>query len=465
MTLSDRIFKPFETLIKPLDLPVTGIPDKGPVSVVLHFAKMFKGVLAAVSVLSIAAALFGILLVWSLAFVVDGVVEHGAEQFVSDNFFLLIVLAVLIVVVDPVLSFVKGAFSQQTAGTLMPAAMRWQSHKAVEKQDVEFFEDTYAGQVASRIEQVTGSVQQQLFLVVQQIPAMSIEFIGSIALLLYLAWQLALPVLGWILLNVLLAVWAVPAFIKRSARVAEASSRATGVMTDVYGNIPLVKAYSAEESESESIRKVINDTIDTRHAETRQYVIYETCMRLLNALLAIAIFVIGITGMIRGFVSVGDFVAAVTVTRSVIGSSYAFLGLGYSISQTLGTIRDAMPVLTAEPVVFDKPGATPFVISEGAIVFDDVSYAYNKAASEADEDHTDDEHIENQPAPSVINNFSLHIKSNEKVGLVGVSGAGKSTLIALLLRLREVDSGSIKIDGQDVRDVIQMSLRKEIGVI
>jgi len=290
---------------------------------------------------------------------------------------------------------------------------------------------------------------------------MSIEFIGSIALLLYLAWQLALPVLGWILLNVLLALWAVPAFIKRSAKVAEASSRATGVMTDVYGNIPLVKAYSAEKSESESIRKVINDTIDTRHAETRQYVIYETSMRLLNALLAISIFVIGISGMIKGFVSVGDFVAAVTVMRAVIGSSYAFLGLGYSISQTLGTIRDAMPVLTAEPGVCDKPDATSFLISDGEIIFDNVSYAYNKNKLEEDSDQSD----ENSTPSSVINNFSLHIRPNEKVGLVGVSGAGKSTLIALLLRLRDVDSGSIKIDKQDVRDVIQMSLRKEIGVI
>ena len=144
MTLSDRIFKPFETLIKPLDLPISKIPDRGPVSVVWHFSQMFKGVLATVATLSIASALFSILLVWSLAYVVDGVVEYGAAQFVSDNFFLLIVLAVLIVVVDPTLSFVKGAFSQQTAGTLMPAAMRWQSHKAVERQDVEFFEDTYA---------------------------------------------------------------------------------------------------------------------------------------------------------------------------------------------------------------------------------------------------------------------------------------------------------------------------------
>ena len=462
MTLSDRIFKPFETLIKPLDLPISKIPDRGPVSVVWHFSQMFKGVLATVATLSIASALFSILLVWSLAYVVDGVVEYGAAQFVSDNFFLLIVLAVLIVVVDPTLSFVKGAFSQQTAGTLMPAAMRWQSHKAVERQDVEFFEDTYAGQVASRIEQVTRSVQQQMFLVVQQIPAISIEFVGSIALLLYLAWQLALPVLGWILLNVLLAFWAVPSFIKRSAKVAEASSRATGVMTDVYGNIPLVKAYSAEESESESIRKVINDTIDTRHAETRQYVIYETCMRVLNALLAISVFVIGLTGMVKGFVTVGDFVAAVTVTRALIGSSYMFLGLGYSVSQTLGTIRDAMPVLTAEPTVFDRPDATSFLIGEGEIVFDNVCYSYNKKQSDNEDS---DEAQDSQTQSPVINNFSLHIKPNEKVGLVGVSGAGKSTLIALLLRLREVDSGSIKVDKQDVRDVVQMSLRKEIGVI
>ncbi len=462
MTLSNRIFKPFETLIKPLDLPITKIPDKGPVFVVLHFAKMFKGVLAAVSVLSIVSALFTILLVWSLAYVVDGVVSSGAAQFVSENAVLLILLAVLIAVVDPTLSFIKGAFSQQTAGTLLPAAMRWQSHKAVESQDVEFFEDTYAGQVASRIEQVTGSVQQQMFLAVHQIPAITIEFVGSVGLMLFLAWQLALPVLVWIVLNVLLAFWAVPSFIKRSGKVAEASSRATGVMTDVYGNIALVKAYSAEASESDAIRKVLSDGIDTRHAETRQYVIYETAMRLLNALLAISIFVMGIWGMVKDFVSVGDFVAAVTITRAMIGSSYAFLGLGYSVSQTLGTIRDAMPVLTSEPSVYDKPDAKPFIIGKGEIVFDNVCYAYNNKSAN-DEDN--EESTEGVMVSRVINNFSLHIKPNEKVGLIGVSGAGKSTLIALLLRLRDVDSGSIKVDNQDVRDVTQMSLRKEIGVI
>jgi len=369
---------------------------------------------------------------------------------------------VLVAVVDPALSFIKGAFSQQTAGTLLPAAMRWQSHKAVESQDVEFFEDTYAGQVASRIEQVTGSVQQQMFLAVHQIPAISIEFIGSIGLMLYLAWQLAVPVLVWIVLNILLAYWAIPAFIKRSARVAEASSRATGVMTDVYGNMALVKAYSAEASESDAIRKVLSDGIDTRHAETRQYVIFETTMRLLNALLAISIFVVGISGMVNDFVSVGDFVAAVTITRAMIGSSYAFLGLGFSVSQTLGTIRDAMPVLTSEPLVYDKPDARPFRINNGEIVFDNVCYAYNKKATEPEDNDEPVEHIQASP---VINNFSLHIKPNEKVGLIGVSGAGKSTLIALLLRLREVDSGSIKVDNQDVRDVTQMSLRKELGVI
>lgn len=462
MTLADRVFKPFETLVKPLDLPVVPIPDKGPIFVVLHFAKMFKGVLATVMLLSVISALFSLLLVWALAFVVDGVVASGAEQFVSDNLSLLILIAILVVVVDPALSFIKGAFSQQSAGTLLPAAMRWQSHKAVENQDVSFFEDTYAGQVASRIEQVTSSVQRQLFLAVQHIPAISVEFIGSVGLLLYLAWQLALPILIWILLNALLAMWAIPSFIKRSARVAEASSRATGVMTDVYGNISLVKSYSAEASESDSIRKVLLDTIDTRHAESRQYILFEFGMRLLNALLAISVFVIGVFGMLKGFVSVGDFVAAVTITRAVIGSAYAFLGLGFTISQALGTIRDAMPVLTTRPAVTDKSTAEPFVIGDGEIVFDNVSYSYNNTDVEADYTRPSQEE---DAVPLVIDNFDLRIKPKEKVGLVGVSGSGKSTLIALLLRLRDVDSGSIQVDGQDVRNVLQASLRREIGVI
>lgn len=470
MTLTDRVFRPFETLIKPLDLPLTPIPDTGPLRLVWHFAKMFRKTLFTVCLLTILSALIGLLIVWMLAHIVDGVVANGAQAFLSESFFLLCLFGLVMLLINPLVSFIEGCFLSQTVEVLLPAAMMWQAHKSVENQDVAFFEDIYAGQVASRIQQVTGAVQSQLTMSIRVIPHFVIQFLGSISLLVFLAWPLAIPVVAWTIANILIAWKMVPVFMKKSEKVAEATSRATGVMTDVYSNIAMVKAFSAEASEGDAIRQVVRDTIDTAHQETRYNVISDLAVQLTNAVLVVSIFAIGLWGMLEGFVSVGDFVAAATITRGLFYSSFAFMGLGQSVSHAMGTIKDAMPVITSKPTVFDLPNAAPFELKQGEIRFNNVSYAYNEKHDNADDDsntnnddHTDS-NVDEKNKP-IIENLSLNVAPGEKVGIVGLSGAGKSTLISLLLRLRDVDEGIITVDNQDVRQVQQTSLRREIGVV
>lgn len=447
MSLANRIFRPFETLIRPLDLPTGPLPLDGPLKLVWYFAKMFRGVLIVVGALSIASALIALSVVWALAFIVDGVTSLGAETFLRDNAWTLGFFLFLFAIVDPLLTFIRSAFMSQTVQTLLPAAMRWQGHKAVERQDVAFFEDLFAGQVASRIAQVTGSVQRQLMVAMQTIPRITIQFLGSFTLLAILAWPLAVPVLVWIIANAIVARIAVPLYLERSSKVAAAASRATGAMTDVYSNIAMVKLFAAEDSEAGAIRRVIGETIETQHRENRSYIVSDSTVQYLNIALIVSIFAIGLWGMVDGFITVGEFVAAATVSRSLSVSSFAFIGLGQSVSRALGTIRDAMPVMTSQPTVTDRQDATDLKITAGRIAFQHVDFSYD---------------VEGKP---VLRDLTLSIEPGEKVGIVGLSGAGKSTLVALLLRLRDVQSGSIAIDGQDVRSVRQASLRNQIGVV
>jgi ATP-binding cassette subfamily B multidrug efflux pump len=255
MNISDRIFRPFENLVRPFELPLRPMPGTGVWQLVWHFAQLFRGVLAAVAVLSVISAGIGLAVVWALAFVVDGVTAQGAATFVAAEVWTLTALVFLFAVVDPVVTFVRGAFMAQTVQVLLPAAMRWQAHKAVEGQDVAFFEDVFAGQVASRIGQVTGAVQRSMMIAMQMVPRIVISFGGAAVLLAVLSPMMAVPVVVWIALNIVLAWFAVPVYAARSRKVAAATSRATGAITDVYSNIAMVKLFAAEDSEAGAIKK------------------------------------------------------------------------------------------------------------------------------------------------------------------------------------------------------------------
>lgn len=446
MTLTDRIFRPFETLVRPFDLPVSPMPGTGVWALVWHFARLFRGVLVTVGVLSVISAGIGLAVVWALAFVVDGVTTQGAAAFVTSEASTLGALVILFAVIDPLITFVRGAFMAQTVQVLLPAAMRWQSHKAVERQDVAFFEDVFAGQVASRIGQVTGAVQRSMMIAMQMVPRVVVSFGGAAALLAALSPMLALPVVVWIALNMVLAWFAVPVYAARSRKVAAATSRATGAMTDVYSNIAMVKLFAAEDSEAGAIRKVIGKTIDTQHRENRAYVSTDALVHLLNVSLVVSIFAVGLWGLVVGFVTLGDFVAAAAIARTLSASSGMFIGLGQSVSRAYGTIADAMPIMTTPPTLTDAPNAPDLSVAAGRIAFDGVTFGYGAA-------------------DPVLRDLSLELAPGERVALVGVSGAGKSTLVSLLARLRDVDDGQIAIDGQDVRNVTQASLRRSISVV
>jgi len=446
MSFTDRIFRPFETLVRPFDLPISPMPGSGVWALIWHFARLFRGVLITVSALSVISAGTGLAVIWALAFLVDGVTAQGAAAFVASEAWTLGVLIVLFAVIDPLVTFVRGAFMAQTVQVLLPAAMRWQSHKAVERQDVAFFEDVFAGQVASRIGQVTGAVQRSMMIAMQMVPRVVVSFGGAAALLAALSPMLALPVVVWIVLNVVLAWFAVPVYAARSRKVAAATSRATGAMTDVYSNIAMVKLFAAEDSEAGAIRKVISQTIDTQHRENRAYVSTDAVVHLLNVSLVVSIFAVGLWGLVVGFVTLGDFVAAAAIARTLSASSGMFIGLGQSISRAYGTIADAMPIMTTPPTLTDAPDAPDLSVPNGRITFEGVTFGYGDA-------------------DPVVRDLSLELAPGERVALVGLSGAGKSTLVSLLMRLRDVDGGRIAVDGQDVRGVAQASLRRHIGVV
>jgi ATP-binding cassette subfamily B multidrug efflux pump len=300
--------------------------------------------------------------------------------------------------------------------------------------------------VASRIAQVAGAVKQQMAAAVWTLPIFFVQMVGSVVLLTALAWPLTLPVLVWIGINAVIAKQAVPQFSATAKTAARARSRVVGEMTDLYSNIQTVKLFAAEDSEAGALRRVMERSMTAQFRERRIGLTADLLVISSNTLLFIAIFAVSLWGIADGFVTLGEFVAAITITQRLASNSRGFLSLGQQISEAIGTIRDAMPVMTTPPTVVDVPGAKALTVERGEIRFDRVNFEYHDSQQ-------------------VIHDLSLSVSAGEKVGLVGLSGAGKTTLVSLLLRLYDLDSGRIIIDGQDVAEVTQASLRAQIGFI
>jgi ATP-binding cassette subfamily B protein/ATP-binding cassette subfamily B multidrug efflux pump len=446
MSISDVIYRPFETFIRPLDIPYRPLPSTGPIAVLLHFISMFRGVLIALALVSMTVEAINLSIVWGLSVVVDGVSQHGAATFLQTQWPLLTFLGVLLFPGLPVASFLLNTLQSHTLGVAMPVAIQWQGHKAVERQDIAFFHDLFAGQVASRLSQVASAVQQQIIAAFQTIPRFILSMAGSVLLLAALSWQLALPVVVWIIVNVALAVKMAPIFTERSRRTAKRRSLIAGTINDLYSNMPMIKQFAAEDSEAGAIRRVLQNAVATQHSEQRIYRTSELIVVVLNTGLWVAILSIGLSGMVKGFVTVGEFVASVAILQRLSGHTFTFLQMGQQIFQAIGTIKDAMPVMTTPPTITDPPDAREIAVPKGEVRFQDVCFSY-------------------RDGKQVIEKLSLTVKSGEKVGLVGLSGAGKTTLVSLLLRFYDIKEGAILIDGQDIRSVTQASLRRNIGVI
>ncbi|MBT9370405.1 ABC transporter ATP-binding protein [Rhizobium sp. CSW-27] len=446
MTLSDAIYRPFERLIRPLDIAYAPLPDSGPVAVVLHFMRMFRGVIAAMALSSMLVEGINLAVIWGLSVIVDGVSTQGVEAFVASHTVLLVCLGLMIFPAMPVFFYITNVLNSHVIGISLSIAVKWQGHKAVERQDLAFFHDLFAGQVASRLNQVADAVQQQILIAFQTAPRFLLQILGSVAILLSLSWQLALPVVLWVAINVAMTVKVVPHFTERSRRSARQYSLITGALTDLYGNIQMVKQFAAEDSEAGTLRRIMAKAVDTMHLEQRIYRTSELAVICLNMLLWLVMLGIGFWGLYRDFLTVGDFVAAVYILQRLSAGAFTFLQMGQQIFKALGTIKDAMPVMTTPPTIVDRPDASELAVHRGEILFRNIRFAYGNGRP-------------------VIDGLTLAIAPGEKVGLVGLSGAGKTTLVSLLLRFYDIAEGSILIDGQDIAAVSQASLRRNIGVI
>ncbi|HGM5578951.1 TPA: ABC transporter ATP-binding protein [Pseudomonas putida] len=328
----------------------------------------------------------------------------------------------------------------------LPLRLRWDFHRLMLRQSLSFFSDEFSGRVTTKVMQTALAVREVLFTLIEILPGIGVYFVAIIALAGGFALKLMLPFIAWVVLFGLTMVYFVPRLGQVGQEQAHARSSMTGRVSDAYTNITTVKLFSHSRREAHFARAAMEDFKQTGFRQMRLVSLFEIA----NQALVVGL-IMGAGGYAlwlwhQGEVGAGAVAAITAMALRINGMSHWIMWQMTSLFENIGTVQDGMVTLATGPKVQDVPNAAELVTRGGGVSFDNVRFNYNGERQ-------------------VLDGLSLQIRPGEKIGLVGRSGAGKSTLINLLLRFYDVDSGEIRIDGQNIAQVTQDSLRSAIGMV
>ncbi|SEQ01689.1 ABC transporter ATP-binding protein [Basfia succiniciproducens] len=343
-------------------------------------------------------------------------------------------------------SFLASAVRLQTLQGVFPMRLRWNFHRLMLGQSLSFYQDEFAGRVSAKVMQTALAVRDTVLTIADMMVYVVVYFISSGVVLVALDGWFLVPFVVWVVLFVMILRVLIPKLAKTAERQADARSLMTGRVTDAYSNITTVKLFSHGAREASYAKKSMEEFMVTVHAQMRLATSLDTLTYAANVFLTLSTAILGILLWQKGTVGVGAIATAVAMALRVNGLSRWIMWESARLFENIGTVNDGMTTLSKPHTIIDKPNAPQLEVKKGEIRFDNVDFCYD-------------------PAKPLLNHFNLTIRPGEKVGLIGRSGAGKSTIVNLLLRFYEAQNGTISIDGQNILDVQQESLRRQIGLV
>ncbi|TVS04937.1 MAG: ABC transporter ATP-binding protein [Rhodobacteraceae bacterium] len=445
-----QVFSSFEARIEAYP---TEAPTRPPATLwgfTLHFARPILPWLLAMSGLSALFAIIEIILIGYLGTLVNRMTELGPERFMTEESTRLFGMAGLQLIVLPIISVLGALVMYQVIMGNFPQRIRWQAHRWLLGQSMGYFQDEFAGRIATRLMQTALSVREVVMKLMDVAVYIGAYFLGTLWLAATQDGWLALPFLLWSLGYGGLLWVIVPRLGRVSQEQADARAMMTGRIVDSYTNIATVKLFSHSDREEAYAREGLDGFLQTVYRQMRLVAWQDVGVNVINALLTAGVTGLGLWLWLNGRIDLGALAVAIPLALRLGNMSHWIMWEFAQLFENIGTVRDGVTTLSQHKAISDAPGARALQAREGAVRFEHVTFRYEGGGARK---------------PAVLEDLSLDIAPGEKVGLVGRSGAGKSTLVNLLLRFYDLDCGRILIDGQDISRVTQDSLRAAIGMV
>ena len=441
----NKIFSWFENRLNPYPDQSPKTPENGLFRFIWSSIDGMKGWILLLAVLTIGNGVMEAMLFQFMGLLVDWLGAYTPTTLWQEKGHLLMGMGGLLIF-SIIWLFLASSVRLQTLQGVFPMRLRWNFHRLMLGQSLSFYQDEFAGRVSAKVMQTALAVRDTVLTIADMLVYVVVYFVTSGLVLASLDSWFLVPFFVWIVLFITILRLLIPRLSKTAQRQADARSLMTGRITDAYSNIATVKLFSHGAREAGYAKRSMEEFMVTVHAQMRLATSLDSLTYINNVVLILSTAIIGVLLWQQGLVGVGAIATSTAMALRVHGLSRWIMWESARLFENIGTVNDGMNTLTKPQTILDKPNCPPLNVTRGEIKFNDLSFAYD-------------------PAKPLLSHFNLTIKPGEKVGLIGRSGAGKSTIVNLLLRFYEAQQGTITIDGQNIMDVQQESLRSQIGLV
>ena len=440
------MFRFFEEIIAPTAPGEVVQPPEGLTRFYWHFARQAKVLFGALFVAGLMVALLDASVPWFIGKLVRAITTTPRGAFFAEDGRFLAAMAVVVLVARPAAIALQNLVSNTGIVVGVTNLVRWQSHRHVVRQSWPFFQNDFAGRIASRVMETGPAVRQSAVAGITAIWGITVYGVTALTLLGSVDAWLMVPIAAWFAAYAVMLTIIVPRLRDRSKGTSEARSLVVGRIVDSYTNILTLKLFARLSHEDAYVREVVDAHTRAFRRQMRMLSTLFMSLQMLNALMLAGEISLAIGLWQRGRIDVGIVAMAIPLTWQIASAAGWVAVQVTDIFENVGTIQEGMMTIAKPITLPDRPGSGELRVERGEIRFERVSFGYGREIG-------------------LIRDLDLRIKPGEKIGLVGRSGAGKTTLVNLLLRFHEVEGGRILVDGTDIGGVTQESLRAKISVV
>lgn len=309
----------------------------------------------------------------------------------------------------------------------------------------QFFQNNFAGSISNKINDMHGALVD-ILTILDDAYAQIIGISVAVIVLLYFHPIFAVILIAWVLAFLLITLCFLNPIQKLSQALSESGSTVVGNIVDSISNIANVRLFTRHSYENQYIQRSIQDAVN-KDRKMQAKIIHMRIWWDISIILLLSLNLYILIQMYgKNLVSIGDFTFVMSLSISILWNLWFLASQFVSFSEQTGKCKQALTIISVPHDIVDSTDAKPLVVTRGEIAFNNVTFHYDEGIH-------------------LFQNKNLHIEPGQKVGLVGFSGGGKSTFVNLILRLFEVESGSITIDHQNIHEVTQDSLREQIALI